>query len=144
MKIYTIGFAGKTAEQFFELLRAAGVTRLLDIRLNNVSQLAAFTKKNDLEYFLKRIIGADYHHILMLAPTKEILEKYRGDKDWATFESSFKRLLESRRLDEKLDRSLFDRDVVLLCSEETAEKCHRRLVAEYLEEMLPADGVVHL
>jgi len=43
--LYTIGFTKKNARQFFETLKTAGVKRLVDIRLNNQSQLAGFTKR---------------------------------------------------------------------------------------------------
>lgn len=144
MKIYTIGSNGKTAEQFFETLRRKNITRLLDIRRNNTSQLSAFTKKNDLEYFLKMILSADYRHLLLLAPDEALLDRYKKDKDWALYEVDYLRGLEKSRVSERLDISLFDRDVVLLCSEPTPEKCHRRLAAEFLSPLLSAEGVQHL
>ncbi|MBI5115107.1 DUF488 domain-containing protein [Candidatus Poribacteria bacterium] len=133
MKIYTIGFAGKSAEEFFTLLTKNGIQRLVDIRLNNVSQMAAFTKKDDLRYFLRVIAGIDYVHLPILAPTKEILEDYRKGKDWEQFERRFVKLIEEVKPIEGIDTALFTEKVCcLLCSEPEAEHCHRRLVAEYL------------
>lgn len=132
MELYTIGFTKRTAEQFFSTLKSAGVKRLVDIRLNNTSQLAGFTKGPDLAYFLQEICGAEYVDEPLLAPTKEILDRYRETKDWARYEREFLALLKERAVEGVLDRSLFEGPSVLLCSEPTSEKCHRRLVVEYL------------
>ncbi len=64
MKLFTIGFTKTTAESFFSRLSQAGVKKVIDIRLNNASQLAGFAKKTDLIYFLKTICGIDYEHRL--------------------------------------------------------------------------------
>jgi uncharacterized protein (DUF488 family) len=132
--VFTIGFTGKTASRFFGLLRDAGVKRVIDVRLNNVSQLAGFTKKQDLPFFLEEICGADYLHLSLLAPTKEILETYRKDKSWERYTHSFRALLAERAVEREVDRTMFDVPTALLCSEPTPEKCHRRLVLEYLAE----------
>jgi uncharacterized protein (DUF488 family) len=135
MEIYSIGFTQKTAEQFFGLLKQAGVRRLLDVRLNNVSQLAGFTKREDLQFFLKAICGAEYQHEPMLAPTQEILDDYKKRKgSWLKYEARYVALMAERKIEHKIDRSLFSIPTVLLCSEPTAEHCHRRLVLEYLDE----------
>ena len=132
-KLFTIGFTGKTAKEFFERLRRAGVRRLVDTRLNNVSQLAGFTKKRDLEYFLRAIADIDYIHEVQLAPTKDILDDYKKKRiDWDSYERSFRQLLDSRQPDKRLSPIELDH-ACLLCSEPTAEHCHRRLVAEYLQ-----------
>ena len=145
MEIYTIGFTKKSAEQFFGTLRKAGIKRLVDIRLNNSSQLAGFTKQDDLAFFLKEICGAEYVHNLVLAPTKEILDGYKKKKiTWAEYERRFKILMCERRVDEIIDRNLFDTPSVLLCSEPKPDKCHRRLVAEYLSERWSDVRVIHL
>jgi uncharacterized protein (DUF488 family) len=130
--IYTIGFTRRSAEQFFEPLRAAGIRRLLDIRLNNTSQLAGFTKGGDLPYFLREICGIEYEHEPALSPTEEILDGYRQDGDWERYEQEFLALMASRRVESVLDRKVFQTPTVLLCSEPTSERCHRRLVVEYL------------
>lgn len=144
MTIYTIGFTQRTAEDFFETLKRTGVTRLIDVRLNNISQLAGYSKKDDLRYFLRSICGADYHHELTLAPTKEMLDAYRaGGVDWAAYEPRFRALLKERKVERKLDRALFEGKPVLLCSERAAEHCHRRIVAEYLAKAWGGE-VVHL
>jgi uncharacterized protein (DUF488 family) len=133
MEIYSIGFTQRSAEDFFTTLKLAGIRRLLDIRLNNTSQLAAFAKKEDLSYFLKAICNIEYAHEPLLAPTQEILDAYKKRKgDWAAYEREFNGLIRSRHIEKKLDRAQFDRRTVLLCSELTAEHCHRRLVLEYL------------
>lgn len=131
--LFTIGFTGKTAQQFFEKLQKAGVKRLVDIRLNNVSQLAGFAKKRDLEYFLRTIANIDYDHEDELAPTKDILEDYKkGRIDWVEYERRFNLLLQQREPADHLQPEDFDRSC-LLCSEVEPEHCHRRLVAEYLQ-----------
>jgi uncharacterized protein (DUF488 family) len=134
MKIYTIGFTKKSAETFFTKLKTAGVARLVDVRLNNVSQLAGFTKKDDLLYFAKEICGIDYVHLPILAPTQNILDAYKKDKgDWSVYERQFLDLMKARRVEESTKRLTLD-GACLLCSEEKPDHCHRRLVAEYLAE----------
>jgi uncharacterized protein (DUF488 family) len=134
VRLYTIGFAGKSAQEFFGLLQRAGIKRMVDIRLNNVSQLAGFTKKADLEYFLKAIAGIEYIHLPSFSPTKSILDAYKDKQmSWSEYERQFKELLEDRRPDRGLVPTDFDMNC-LLCSEPTAEQCHRRLTAEYLRK----------
>jgi uncharacterized protein (DUF488 family) len=134
MKIFTIGFTKKSAETFFTRLSEAGVKRLVDVRLNNVSQLAGFTKKDDLRYFTKAICHIDYVHLPQLAPTADILDPYKKAKngDWPLYERQFLDLMRSRRI-EDLPRDTLDGGC-LLCSEEKPHHCHRRLVAEYLKQ----------
>ena len=145
MEIYTIGFTKKNAEQFFGALRKAGIKRLIDIRLNNSSQLAGFTKRDDLSFFLKEICGAEYTHQLILAPTKEILDGYKKKKiTWDEYERHFSSLLFERKVEEKIDKGFFDIPTVLLCSEPKPERCHRRLVAEYLRDKWSDVKVIHL
>jgi uncharacterized protein (DUF488 family) len=142
--LLTIGFAGKSAEEFFETLREAEVGRLVDVRLNNVSQLAGFTKKRDLPYFLHSIVGIAYAHEPLLAPTKDILDAYKKKQiDWTEYESRFKQLLQSRRPHEQFTPGELDR-ACLLCSEPTPERCHRRLVAEYFGEQWKDVAIRHL
>jgi uncharacterized protein (DUF488 family) len=145
VRLFTIGFAGKTAEVFFEKLRAAGVKRLIDVRLNNVSQLAGFTKKKDLEYFLRVIADIDYRHYEDLAPTADILDRFKkkGEMDWTEYGRLFNLLLEERRPEERHKPSEFD-EACLLCSEATAEHCHRRLVAERLRSKWEDVVIKHL
>ena len=144
MKIFTIGFTHKSAETFFTSLAGAGVKRLLDVRLRNVSQLAGFTKKEDLRYFTKAICGIDYHHLPELAPTDEILDSYKKKKSlWRDYEKNFLVLLRTRQIEKTLKKSLLDGGC-LLCSEETPEQCHRRLVAEYLQSHWPSVQIQHL
>jgi uncharacterized protein (DUF488 family) len=134
MKIFTIGFTRKSAETFFTELKDARVKRLVDVRLNNTSQLAGFTKKDDLAYFVKAICGIDYIHVPELAPTAEILDAFKKRKgDWRLYEEQFLDLMRSRRIDETVSRDLID-EGCLLCSEEKPDRCHRRLVAEYLRD----------
>lgn len=134
VKIFTIGFSKKSAETFFSRLKKTGVRRLVDVRLNNVSQLAGFTKKNDLSYFCREIGGLDYVHLPSLAPTQEILDAYRKHKGgWAVYQRQFLDLIRARRIEEETSRELLDGGC-LLCSEEKPDHCHRRLVAEYLRE----------
>lgn len=145
MEIYTIGFTKKSAEQFFGALRKAGIKRLVDIRLNNSSQLAGFTKQDDLAFFLREICGAEYTHKLILAPTKEILDGFKKKKiTWDEYESRFKSLLSERKVEESIDKELFGIPTVLLCSEPRPDKCHRRLVAEYLRDNWTDLRITHL
>ena len=133
MEVYSIGFTKKTAEEFFGLLKKAKIRRLVDVRLNNVSQLAAFAKRDDLKYFLREICGAEYMHEPLLAPTQEMLDAYKKKKGaWAEYEREFLSLMKERQIEDTVDRALFEVPAALLCSEETAEHCHRRLVLEYL------------
>ncbi len=145
MEVYTIGFTKKNAREFFGRLKQAGIRRLVDIRLNNVSQLAGFTKKEDLRFFLEEVCGAEYVHEPRLAPTQTILDDYKKRKgSWQEYETQFLRLMEERRIEHALDRSLLDRPTVLLCSEPAPDCCHRRLVAEYLRERWGNLDIVHL
>jgi uncharacterized protein (DUF488 family) len=144
MKLFTIGFTQKTAEQFFSLLIRAGVRSVIDIRLNNTSQLAGFTKRDDLRYFLEAIGGIGYLHEPRLAPTKEILDAYRkSGGDWAEYETAFNALLRKRKPEEFLVRERILR-FCLLCSESSPEHCHRRLAAEYLKSRWEDLEVIHL
>jgi uncharacterized protein (DUF488 family) len=135
MHIYTIGFTKKSAAEFFGVLKANGIKRLIDVRLNNVSQLAGFSKRDDLAYFLLEICGTEYVHEPLLAPTQEMLDTFKkGKGKWGEYEEQFLALMAERKIEERLDPTLFDVPAVLLCSEPTAEHCHRRLVIEYLRE----------
>lgn len=135
MEIYTIGFTKKSAEQFFGALRQAGVKRLLDVRLNNVSQLAGFSKRDDLAYFLRELCQAEYRHEPLLAPTQELLDEYRKTgSGWERYETGFLRLMSDRSVEERFSPDLFSEPTALLCSEPTALRCHRRLVVEYLND----------
>lgn len=145
MEIYTIGFTKKSAGEFFETLRRAAIERLIDVRLNNTSQLAAFAKRDDLAYFLEQLCGADYRHLPILSPTKEILDGYKKKQiPWEEYEPMFLALLAERNVENAVDRHLFDVPAVLLCSEPTADRCHRRLVAEYLAGKWGPAKIVHL
>lgn len=122
-----------------------GIQRLLDVRLNNVSQLAGFSKREDLAYFLRELCGAEYLHEPLLAPTQALLDAYRKQKgSWEEYERRFLDLMRERRIEEWLDRRLFDIPTVLLCSEATPERCHRRLVLEYLQERWGDLQITHL
>lgn len=145
MEIYSIGFTQTTAENFFGRLRDAGVKRLLDVRLNNSSQLAGFAKGRDLPFFLRELVGARYEHEPLLAPTQELLDKYKKEKgSWETYEAAFMALMSERRIESSLRQEDFETPTVLLCSEATAERCHRRLVCEYLSEFWPDLEAIHL
>lgn len=134
MDIYTIGFTQKNAENFFKFLKVSGVKTLIDVRLNNVSQLAGFAKKDDLKYFLRELCGAEYVHSPELAPTKDILNAYkRGDITWVAYEDKFLNLMAQRTIEKSINAELLDNGC-LLCSEHEPHFCHRRLVIEYLNE----------
>ena len=144
MRVLTIGFTKKSAEAFFSAVCGSGARRIVDVRLNNVSQLAGFSKRDDLRYFLREICGLDYVHVPELAPTRELLETYRKSKgDWGTYEREFLKLMESRRIEETVSRDVLA-DGCLLCSEHKPHRCHRRLVAEYLRDRWGDLEIVHL
>ncbi len=146
MKLYTIGFTQKSAEEFFSLLRDNRIERLVDIRLRPSGQLAGFAKQEDLPYFLHELSsGCQYTHLPLLAPTKEILEDYRKDGDWLRYVERFESLMDERHIPFSLGRELFDsKRCCLLCSEALPEKCHRRLVAERLASFWQDVEIVHL
>lgn len=145
MEIYTIGFTQTTAERFFGRLKDAGVERLLDVRLNNSSQLAGFAKAQDLPYFLRELVGATYAHEPLLAPTQELLDDFKKRRGaWADYERRFMDLMVERRIEAVLSPEDFLRPTALLCSEATAEHCHRRLVCEYLADRWEDVSAVHL
>jgi len=142
--IFTIGFTKKPARTFFGLLKESGAAGLVDVRLNNVSQLAGFAKRDDLEFFLNEICGMSYTHLTSLAPTQPMLDalKKQGG-DWKVYESEFLDLMRERRIEESIRPELLD-NAVLLCSEEKPHHCHRRLVAEYLQANWDDVQITHL
>ena len=145
MEVYTAGFTKKTAEEFFESLRRVGIRRLVDVRLNNSSQLAGFSKRDDLPYFLHELCGAEYLHEPLLAPTQDLLDAYKKRKgSWEEYERRFLALMAERGIERRIQPSLFNVPTVLLCSEATAEHCHRRLVLEYLNAKWGGLCIVHL
>ena len=145
MEVHTIGFTKKSAEEFFGLLKDAGVKRLIDVRLNNVSQLAGFAKRKDLEYFLRALCGIEYIHELQFAPEKEMLDAYKKQGGaWDDYEREFRELIIDRKIESSVGRELFEVPAALLCSEPTAEFCHRRLVLEHLREAWGDVEIVNL
>lgn len=143
-RLFTIGFTRSMAEHFFARLQAAGVRRVLDVRLNNASQLAGFAKAADLPYFLRALGRIDYAHDTRLAPEKELLDAWRSRAiDWDEYERAFRDLMARRRIHELLVRSEVD-GACLLCSEAGAGQCHRRLVAEHLAKHWTGVEIVHL
>lgn len=145
MKLYTIGFTQKSAERFFSLLLDNGIGRLADIRLHPTGQLSGFAKQDDLRFFLQALANCDYIHLPQLAPTDDILTAYRKDKKWPKYVEQFEALMDERGIPETLDRSLFeDRPTCLLCSEQTPDKCHRRLVAERIANRWHGIEIIHL
>ncbi|MBI1821637.1 MAG: DUF488 domain-containing protein [Nitrospirae bacterium] len=144
IKLFTIGFTKKTAEQFFNLIQKAGVKRVIDIRLNNNSQLAGFSKRDDLRYFLKLICNIEYVHMPTLAPTQDMLDEYKKRKgDWALYEKKFLELISSRKIEDSLSKDVL-KSSCLLCSEDKPHHCHRRLVAEYLNQKWGNFEINHL
>lgn len=132
VEVATIGFTKTTASGFFNRLKTAGIKKVIDVRLHNTSQLAGFAKADDLAYFLQEICGVQYSHQPLLAPTDDILKAFKRDKgDWSVYEASFMRLMEQRRIQDRLKLEMFEGGC-LLCSEDRPHHCHRRLVCEYL------------
>ncbi len=139
MTIYTIGFTQKSAKRFFELIKKNNIDILLDIRLNNKSQLAGFTKGDDLQYFLSEICHCEYKHCLEYAPTKDILEDYKKKQiTWNEYVDRYNCLMEKRAnyLDFTKEFAQYT-SICLLCSEPTPEQCHRRLIAEMIAKSKP-------
>ncbi len=144
IKLYTIGFTHKSAKQFFELLKENEVGALVDTRVNNTSQLSGFAKGPDLAYFSKAVNNMDYFHRLDFAPTKELLERYRKKQiTWKEYEPEYLNLLDMRKIGDKIDIATLHQNC-LLCSEHTPEKCHRRLLAEYLQARFNNIEIQHL
>ncbi|ANE50635.1 DUF488 family protein [Flavisolibacter tropicus] len=144
IKLYTIGFTEKPAEKFFNLLKTAGVKKIIDTRINNVSQLAGFAKGSDLRFFAREIGNMSYEHNIDFAPTKELLTKYRDKKmSWEEYEVGYLNLLDIRRVAQKTNIEKLH-EHCLLCSEHTPEKCHRRLLAEYLKHVKSDIEIIHL
>lgn len=144
MKVFTIGFTKTTAERFFTRIKNAGAKRVLDVRLNNVSQLAGFAKKDDLRYFLWSICSVEYVHRRELAPTQDLLDAYKKDGgDWPTYERGFLALMTKRHVEDQIAREQLD-GACLLCSEDKPHHCHRRLVAEYLRSKWGSLDIEHL
>ena len=143
-RIFTIGYAGKNARQFFSILKQTGIRKVIDVRLYNTSQLAGFTKKQDIEYFLQAIVGAEYIHLPIMAPTKQLLGDYKkGLIGWQQYESQFKSIIAQRQIDKHIMPKDMDM-TCFLCSEATADNCHRRLVAEHLAGLWPNISIIHL
>jgi uncharacterized protein (DUF488 family) len=144
ISLFTIGFTQKTAKVFFTKLQSADVRRVLDVRLNNISQLAGFAKRDDLRYFLKSICDIDYLHLPNMAPTQEILDAYKKKKGgWAAYERDFKALIIARRIEESVSLATLAGGC-LLCSEASPEYCHRRIVAEYLRSNFGNIDIIHI
>lgn len=144
MRVSTIGFTKKSARRFFSLLRESGVRRVVDVRLNSGSQLSGFAKQDDLAWFLDEICGIEYLHLPSLAPTQELLTDYRKKRiDWSGYTVRFLELMRERRVEETISRETLDAGC-LLCSEHQPHHCHRRLVAEYLNDHWGGIQVEHL
>lgn len=144
IRIFTIGFGETSAEKFFTLIESAGVRRVVDVRLNNTSQLAAYSKKEDLRFFLRRIGKIDYLHLPVLAPTQEMLDAFKKNKGpWDEYVIAFNALIKSRKIEKAVDPEILH-EGCLLCSEKKPAQCHRRLVAEYLQSHWHDVEVQHL
>jgi uncharacterized protein (DUF488 family) len=144
LKIFTIGFTKKPAREFFGKLRRPGLVRLVDVRLNNVSQLAGFSKRDDLAFFCESVLGIQYIHLPQLAPTQELLDAYKKTNgEWGEYEAKFLALMAERKVQETLELDAIEGGC-LLCSEPTPEHCHRRLVAEYFQQRWPEVEIEHI
>jgi uncharacterized protein (DUF488 family) len=144
IRIFTIGYAAKNAREFFIILTRAGIRKVIDVRLYNTSQLAGFTKKQDVEYFLQTIVGAEYLHLPIMAPTKQLLNDYKkGLISWQQYETQFKSIIAQRQIDKHIIPHDLDM-ACFLCSEATADNCHRRLIAEYLADNWQNISIHHL
>jgi uncharacterized protein (DUF488 family) len=140
--LYTIGYQGRSLASFIKALQQAGVDAVIDVRLRNTSQLAGYTKRDDLAFLLREGFGIAYEHHPEMAPTAEMLD---GFIDWPSYEVRFKALLDERPTTSAggaiLERYRYP---CLLCYEATADQCHRRLLAEHWAAHIPDLTVVHL
>lgn len=144
MNIYTIGFTGKSAEDFFTAIDASNATRLIDIRINRTSQLSGFAKERDLGFFLSRLLGVKYEVNPEFAPTKELLSRYRREEiNWDEYAREYNSLIKGRNLFTKYNSEYFT-DSILLCSENSPKFCHRRVFAEILKELFQDIEIFHL
>lgn len=144
IEAFTIGFTKSSAEDFFGKLHDAGVKRVVDVRLNNSSQLAGFAKRDDLKFFLRSIFGIDYVHLTELAPTQDVLDAYKKHNgDWKVYEDKFLNLMEKRQIEKSISKDTIDQGC-LLCSEHLPKHCHRRLVIEYLQKHWGDLSVKHI
>lgn len=144
MKLFTIGFTKKNASQFFELLIQNQVKTIFDVRLNNKSQLAGFTKGSDLPYFLEKLGDIKYIHWTQVAPESELLKEWQKKEiSWSQYEERYTEMLKKRGISDKYTPKQLDHGC-LLCSEPTVEHCHRRLLAEYIKEKNPDIEIIHL
>ena len=144
IKLFTIGFTNKSAQKFFELKKKNEVVKIVDTRINNTSQLSGFAKGNDLSFFAKEVGNMGYLHKIDFAPTKELLEKYRkGIITWEEYEPEYLNLLDIRKVGNTINIADLHQNC-LLCSEHTPEKCHRRLLAEYLKARFNNIEIHHL
>jgi len=144
IKVFTIGYAGKNAREFFAILKQSGIRKVIDVRLYNTSQLAGFTKRQDIEYFLQTIVNAKYIHLPIMAPTKQLLNDYKKRLiNWQQYETQFKEVITQRQIEKHLVPQDIDMSC-FLCSEAKANNCHRRLVAEYLAKVWQNVSIHHL
>jgi uncharacterized protein (DUF488 family) len=144
MKLYTIGYSGKNADKFFQSISRKNIKKVLDIRLYNTSQLAGFSKRDDLKFFLESICNCEYRHLKILAPSPELLKNYKDKKvSWEEYEIEYNQYLASLRFNDFISRKELDSGC-FLCAEPTAEKCHRRLVAEYIQSHMDNVEIIHL
>ena len=144
VKVFTIGYAGKNAREFFAILKQSGIRKVIDVRLYNTSQLAGFTKRQDIEYFLQTIVNAKYIHLPIMAPTKQLLNDYKKRLiNWQQYETQFKEVITQRQIEKHLVPQDIDMSC-FLCSEAKANNCHRRLVAEYLAKVWQNVSIHHL
>lgn len=145
--LFTIGYTKKTLQEFIERLKNAGVDCIVDIRLNNTSQLAGFSKKDDLDFLLNQGFGISYIHLPELAPSEEILARYKADKNWAVYERDYGELADKRNMVKLfLDTAAQEgwRRPCLLCAEDIADHCHRRVLAEKIQAEVSGLEVKHL
>jgi uncharacterized protein (DUF488 family) len=145
-RLYTIGFTQKSAKIFFGLLNSNPIDIVLDIRLNNTSQLAAFSKYPDIEFFLKEICDITYKHDVLFAPTDDILVAFKKKQiTWDEYVAAFEKIKKDRKLKEHIVKNyMFENNICLLCSEQTPNQCHRSLVANMFTDLNSDIDVVNL
>ena len=130
--VYTVGYEGKSVDEFFNGLLASGMTGIVDVRANPVSRKYGFAKRS-----MSRIagnLGLSYHHL----PELGITGDHRASlSDFA----SYQRLLDTYESEMLPRRDTHVRNAAellkagpsaLLCMERDVRCCHRSRLASHV------------
>ena len=139
--IYTIGYGSRTVETLSEIIGARNIQYLIDIRSRPYSSYKAEFNKEALEVQLK---NQNVGYLFMgdsLGGLPDDPECYTNGK------VDYKRLQKKPFYIEGIERLIDASDkgirVVVMCSEEKPERCHRsKLIGRSLEKL--GIGVIHI